>query len=241
MLAAGTLRVAFKNQATMLVRPKGRFKRDLENHRADLAFPLVQMAEMADDDDDDEAEGGGRARRPRSSQIMPLTLTEANRISLRSPRVCESEEPFEIRVRGQFSRGASTDDSAAGSNAPTPARTSLSSVVGAAMDNPNRVSPNPNRGSPNPNSNGEKAASVASGLAGSVASAVAGAGLVPLAASPLSASSMRMGDLSMGSSSAAAVASEGGETIPASGGIDSGSEGTNSVSVVVEREKDIYI
>lgn len=39
MLAAGTVTIAFKNQATMLCRPKGRYERELQEGATARAFP----------------------------------------------------------------------------------------------------------------------------------------------------------------------------------------------------------
>ena len=93
MLAAGTVKLSFKNQATMLVRPKGRFKRDMENNRIRSAFPsLVPRAHDGDEDDDELT-----FRSPRNSQVAPLNRDEA----------IVPEQPVALRVTASSRASAS--------------------------------------------------------------------------------------------------------------------------------------
>lgn len=76
MLAAGTLKLSFKNQATMLVRPKGRFKRDLESSQVKPAFPTVKPKKHEEEEEEEFTLLSPRGSE--ASQVVPLTADEAH-------------------------------------------------------------------------------------------------------------------------------------------------------------------
>eukprot|EP00730_Choanoeca_flexa_P018186 TRINITY_DN8831_c0_g2_i1.p1 TRINITY_DN8831_c0_g2~~TRINITY_DN8831_c0_g2_i1.p1 ORF type:complete len:659 (+),score=167.74 TRINITY_DN8831_c0_g2_i1:168-2144(+) len=105
MLAPGKVDISFKNQATLLCRPKGRFGRDLQAGVLEPAFPVSVSVEDGEDSDDTGPTSPPRAL-PERHNTLQQAMKRAPKAVADTPKLDESvvEDETEVAATIQASR-----------------------------------------------------------------------------------------------------------------------------------------